>query len=181
MAINKLLVPLETIKANSLIEQNAEPEKLRQAVLESQRVECRSMMGARLQDLFLNAIDDNGTLTGLTSIQSTFYTDYLVPMLSKYAEATFIMTAHYQISNVGVQHTTTEHTTPASDKAVYDLHKRAKNAADYFAQRAKTFILLEENKTDLGDYYYADEQNITPQKNVHSGSVYTPYRSGGNC
>jgi len=170
---NRLLVPLATIVENSNIEGNAEPSKLAQAEREAMRIDLTGILGTTLFDLFANAVQADGTLSGLTSIQSTFYSDFLVPLLSKQTEAAYIMTTHYQISNVGIQQTKSDSTAPAADSAVRDLHKRALNVCDFLAERAKTFILAEGNETDLADIYYQCPQNVRPQTKTGTSGIYT--------
>lgn len=173
---NKLLVSIAVIKNNSSIEDNNEPAKLRTAALEAQRVEVRSILGSVLTDYFVNAISDDGTLTGLTATQQTFYDTYLIPMYSAYVQAQYLYTVHYQVSSIGVVTNASSQKQAASDEAVKMLYKRAMNSADFHAQRAKNFILLPENDTDLGQMYRQSCQNLAPQTKVQQGFIYTPYR-----
>jgi hypothetical protein len=180
MANEKLLVSTETVKANSIIEGNVEPAKLRQCILEAQRIELKSILGARLFGIFLDSVDDSGSLTGLTSIQTECYEEYIVPLLSKYAEERFVYATSYQLSNIGVAQTNTSNNKSATDESIAKVAKRSRNDADFYAQRLKNFILLSENSTDLAVYYYESNQNIAPQKKVAQGFIYTGPHRGGN-
>lgn len=178
----KLLVTIETIKANSFIEANVDASKLRQAVLEAQRVEVRGILGATLTDFLLDSVSSvTGIPTGLTSVQQEFYDDFVTPMMAAGTEAQYIYAGHYQISNTGVAVVKGSQTEPASDEAVKAAYKRAMNRFDYYAQRAKTYILDSTNPTDLQNYYYGSNQNITPQAKVQQGFIYTPYRNNDGC
>lgn len=183
MAYSKLLVSLQTIKDNSYIEGNVEPAKLRQAALEAQRIQVHSVLGTRLTDLYLDALSDDGTLTGLTTIQETFYNDHLIPFYAACTEAQFVLAANFQLSNIGVaKNKSTNNDTSTLDEVKY-IRKESMNRADHYAQRAKNFILDPANYEDLGRYYYAGNQNLPPQGKVNQSFIYTPYRngSGGSC
>ena len=170
---NRLLVPLSVILENSNIQGNAEPSTLAQAEREAMRIDLTGILGTNLFDLFANAVQADGTLSGISTIQATFYSDHIVPLLSKQTEAVYMMTTHYQISNVGIQQTKSDNTAPASDSSVRDLHKRALNVVDEYASRAKAFILAEGNETDLADIYYQCPQNVRPQTKTGTSGIYT--------
>lgn len=180
--MSTLIVSLESIKNNSLIEGNAEPAKLRAAVVDAQRAELKSLLGTSLFNLFYNAVSADGTLTGLTSIQEEFYDDHIVPLMAKYSEARFIYSTSYQISNVGLAQTANGNVKNASDEAIDKAYKRARNDGDLYAIRAKDFILRPENNADLGVYYFESNQPVVPLAKTSQGFIYTPNRrSGDDC
>lgn len=174
MSTQKLLAPIQVIIENSEIEENAEGSKVRAAALSAQRVEIPTVLGASLTNLFLNAIDDDGTLTGLTSTQSTFYSDYLVPLFATHTAAKFVYVSHYNLSSTGVKVIEGKNTTSATDKAVEMIYKQRLNEANYYATRAKEFICDPANYADLGSIYHGANQNIHPSNNTPKGSIYFP-------
>lgn len=180
--MSNLLVTISTIKSNSFIEQNVDAGKLRQSAMEAQRVDIRGILGASLTDFYLDRISTaTGAPTGLTSVQQEFYDEYIVPMMASATEGQFIYAGHYQITNTGVNTVKGNNTDPASEAAVTASFKRAMNRFDYYATRAKQYIIDSVDPTDLRDYYYANNQNITPQVQVQRGFIYTPYRGDDNC
>lgn len=182
MASEQLLVDIETIKANAYIEPNVEPATLAKAALEVQRIHVRGVLGDALTDLFLNSIGPVGVPTGLTTTQQTFFDQYLVPMMSHYTEGEFINANHYHNANTGMMISKTDGNDAPSEDAVNAAVRRAMSRGDSHAKRGKAFILRDENKTDLGDYYWRSNQMVTPQQKVSGGMIYTPYRgTQGDC
>lgn len=180
--MSNLLVTISTIKSNSFIEQNVDAGKLRQSALEAQRVDVRGILGASLTDFFLGRIATaTGAPTGLTSVQQEFYDSYVIPMMASATEGQFIYAGHYQITNTGVNTVKGTNTDPASEAAVTAAFKRAMNRFDYYATRAKQYIIDSVDPTDLRDYYYANNQNLTPQRKTTQGFIYTPNRNNDGC
>jgi hypothetical protein len=172
----KLIVPIQSIIANSNIESNAQPDKVRSAAMDAQRIDVQLVLGQSLLSHFVDHVNDDGVMSGLTVIQEQFYSEFLTPMFAKFTEAHYAYSVHYHIDNVGVNTISSERSTAASDKAVETVSQRAKNAAEYLATRAKAFILDDANKADLGDLYRACHQDPQPQNRVYQSFIYTPYR-----
>lgn len=168
-----LLVPIQTIKQNSQIEPNVEPTRLRPIVLRCQRINVANVIGSALLKWLLARVQPDGTLTGLNAIQTEFYQEHIVPLLSLHVEAEFTASGGMKRSNVGPNNLSSDkaHTPDLSD--VKWVYGRIMNSADSVAISLRRFM---QSPTVRQDEIYAlftsCDQNRVPDQRTQS-SIYT--------
>lgn len=172
MEFNKLIVTIENVKSNGYIEGNVEPARLRASILTAQNVHLHNILGSALYDFYTTKIQDDGTLSGLSAVQTVFYEQYITPIICSYSEVEYI--AQFQLSNIGVTKSKNATNEPAELAEIKFAMGQAQNRADFYAQRAKEFICKEENKTELEIYYSASDQNISPDRKAFNSYIYLP-------
>ena len=142
-----LFITTEQLKRKSIIEGNVDDDKLIQFIEVAQDIHIQNYLGTdlytKLQELIIN--DVIGDVEN--SKYSLLIDDYIAPMLTWYAQSSYLPFASYYISNGGVLKHSAENSVTTELEDVNSMLARVNEQAGFYARRFVEFM------KDRGDDY----------------------------
>ena len=141
---------------NSIIDGNVDTDKFIQFVKIAQQIDVQNILGTDLYNKISSDIT-NGTLSG---DYLSLVVDYVQPMLIWFAQVNYIPFAAYQIKNGGIYKHTSETAVNVDKDEVDFLVKKARDYANYYAERFIDYMSFNNNK--FPEYNTNTNEDISP-------------------
>lgn len=165
MAVKVMFLSEATLKENSVVNDNVDMKVITPTIYDVQNFYILPILGTSLY----NDLQDKIRASTLTTDDKTLLDDYITPTMIWYTRLELPLNINYKYFNkaVGVQNA--DNMNPASMDEVQMIMDRAKNKAEWYAQRLTLYLMQNQttfplfmSQTDVGiDTIYAKMNNYT--------------------
>lgn len=146
MSLSILLISDQMIKDRTPIHGNIDPQLLHTDIKVAQDMYIHPILGTALYNKLLSDIDGSGP----TGVYKSLIDNFIVDTLIWYTMADLPTTLSYQFWNKGVLRKQGENTETPSMSELIDLSNRARNRAEFYANRLRLY--LKQNSTTYPEY-----------------------------
>lgn len=164
------MITAAEVLQDSILEANIEANRIRPAIIKSQDIHIKSILGSALFDALYAKRTVQGTWTGLTSYEQTLVDEYLTDCLREYAVFEYIKTGALSIDNAGIVKNFSDNSSVVGSRELKDLEESVEATADYYGQRLQSYLC--ENSNYFPEYT-ASNQNPYPRSNNRIKHIYT--------
>lgn len=155
----KLLISSQTIKAETLVNDNVDEMFIRDAIETAQEIHLKQLIGSKLVAKIESYIDAQGQwIVGSGQEYKTLLDDYIHPFLKRRVLADIIVPISFKIRNAGTVQNTAEYISQPSKNDVLYVQEHYANEANFYANRMSAFILR--NIADYPEYTQADIDDL---------------------
>lgn len=164
-----LLVSEQTLKKNSVINNNVDGMYLLPAIEYAQDAGLQPIIGTKLYNKLMDLVED-GSITGATDYKNLL-DEYVTPYLINKVTADVQIPLVYKVRNQGVVQQTGENTYVPSLKDLQYVIQNYENKANFYSNRLSDY--LKANRSKYPEYCSVDScADMHSNKNAYNTGIY---------
>jgi hypothetical protein len=164
-----LLVSEQTLKKNSVINNNVDGMYLLPAIEYAQDAGLQPIIGTKLYNKLMDLVED-GSITGATDYK-LLLDEYVTPYLINKVTADIQIPLVYKVRNQGVVQQTGENTYAPSLKDLQYVIQNYENKANFYSNRLSDY--LKANRSKYTEYCSIDScADMPSNKNAYNTGIY---------
>ena len=164
-----LLVSEQTLKKNSVINNNVDGMYLLPAIEFAQDAGLQPIIGTKLYNKLMDLVED-GSITGATDYKNLL-DEYVAPYLINKVTADIQIPLAYKVRNQGVVQQTGENTYVPSLKDLQYVIQNYENKANFYSNRLSDY--LKANRKKYPEYCSVDScADMPSNKNAYNTGIY---------
>lgn len=166
---NVLFLSENILKQYSVLQDNVDMKVVTPVIREVQEYYIHPILGTSLYKDLLTKVANNS----LNVDEKTLLDDYVIPCMIQYCKYELPMAMNYKYFNksVGVQNA--ENMNPATLDEIRAIEDRARNKAEWYAERLTKYLMANESKFPLyNNQINADVSTIYSKKNNYTNGMW---------
>ena len=178
MANVALFIRIETLKAETVLNNNVDEGALRAITMDAQDMYIKPVLGSTLYETMATEINAGS----LSAVNTTLLNSYIKPALKHWILAEASMFLIYQYRNKGIEVRNSEQSNAAGVKEWQMLEDRCRQKANWFTEQLKTYLI--QNEASYPDYQNPSTNidKMQPNKNVSNNTgIYLGGRGNRRC